>query len=326
VELDLKDIPMNDVRALLSTAVRAGHAAGLVAMTARDGDVVCSEAVERRHPATVERMNAKTLFRTTSLLKPMILISVLQLVEKGAVDLDDRVGTYLPDVTRTNQEDRPSLRHLLTRLGGSPALEERPLTRLKLIIERASGLTLAGYLDREILAPLGLHDTHMELPERLRHRLASLHRLSAAGAVEPISGLHPDGAILRTGSPTLYSTGLDGITFLQSLLRRDARLLSPGGYREFSRGCQPTSRSTTEPLFCSDVLNTYCWVAPREKTTGLLFAQLLDQGGLSLIKLFLEFRAVAHQGIGRTSAASHIERILEYFNFFRYGNMWYPYL
>lgn len=317
---------MNDVRALLGTAVRAGHAAGLVAVMARDGDVVCSEAVGRRHPSAAEQMNTKTLFRTTSLLKPMITISVIQLAEKGAVDLDDRVGTYLPDVIRTNQEDWPSLRHMLTGIGGTTVLEERSLTQLKLITERASGLKLAGYLNREILAPLGLHDTHMVLPERLRHRLAGVHRLSTAGALEPISGPHPDGAALRKGSPALYSTGLDGITFLHALLRRDARLLSLSGYREFSRSCQPARQPTTEPLTYSDVLNTYCWIDPREKTAGLLFAQLLDQGGRSLSKLFLEFRTVANQGIGRASAVSSVEHILELFNFFRHGNMWYPYL
>lgn len=317
---------MNDVRTLLGTAVTAGHAAGLVAMTVRDGDVVCSEAVGCRHPYAAERMNGKTLFRTASLLKPMIAISVIQLAEKGAVDLGDRVSTYLSDVTRTNQEDWPSLRHMLTRLGDSTVLEERSLAQLKLIIERASGLKLAGYLNREILAPLGLHDTHIALPERLRHRLASVHRLSTAGALEPISGTHPDSPTFRKGSSILYSTGQDGITFLRALLRRDSRILSPGGYREFSRSCQSTPRSTTEPLIYTDVLNTYCWVDAREKTAGLLFAQLVDQDSLSLSKLFLELRTVANQEISRVGVISHVERALEFFNFFRDGNMWYPYL
>jgi hypothetical protein len=55
-----------------------------------------------------------------------------------------------------------------------------------------------------------------------------------------------------------------------------------------------------------------------------VYALLREEGPVR--EVVLPDGVVAHQGISRTSAVSPVERILEHFNFFRHGNMWYPYL
>lgn len=142
-------------------------------------------------------MLAATRFETGSVSKWIASIVVLRLVDAGALQLDAPIARYLPDYRRDNGA-RLTLRHLLSHASGVPnqlgearkdpamraiELEQMEAVRryasadlgfapgsrfdyshsnwllVKAVVERASGLPYARLVERELVAPLHLHDS-----------------------------------------------------------------------------------------------------------------------------------------------------------------------
>jgi CubicO group peptidase (beta-lactamase class C family) len=190
-----------------------------------------------------------------SLTKSFTALAVMQLVEKGKVDLDAPVTRYIPWFRTMDREasDRITVRMLLanssglasdsltawiTEPGDDPAALERgvralaatPLTRAGgsafeysnagfntagVIVERVSGLHWAEYVQRNILDPLG-----MRLSTSLIDRFASIgaldgHTAGVEGAL-PAAAVHVPGSV-AAGSE-LRSTAADLGRYLAALL------------------------------------------------------------------------------------------------------------
>ncbi len=64
--------------------------------------------------------NLDTKFNLASISKLITSIGVLQLVEQGKIDLNETVGTYLPDYSNTLVRDSVTIHHLLTHTSGVP--------------------------------------------------------------------------------------------------------------------------------------------------------------------------------------------------------------
>lgn len=142
---------------------------------------------------------AESVYRLASVTKPMTATAVLQLVEKGKINLDAEVQTYVPYFPR--KKFPITVRQLLGHLGGishyknyeleghfkdhkntreSVAVFENfdlvaePGTRfnyssygyvlLGAIIEGASGQSYADYMRENVWKPLGMNDTQMDDP------------------------------------------------------------------------------------------------------------------------------------------------------------------
>ena len=159
--------------------------------------------LENKSPAKTE-----SAYRLGSVTKPMTAVAVLQLVEKGKIDLDAEVQTYVPYFPK-----KPwpvTVRQVLGHLGGishykNPANElhikehrstreaiaifenfdlvAEPGTRysyssygynlLGAIIEAASGMSFGDYMRQNIWQPLGMLSTRMDdpfdvIPNRVR--------------------------------------------------------------------------------------------------------------------------------------------------------------
>jgi len=108
------------------------------------------------------------------------------------------------------------------------------------VIEKASGQSLAEFLQQEIFAPLGMEDTHFYLPPSKADRLAVVYRPKAGGGIEarPESdGMQSQGMYINgprtsfSGGAGLLSTAHDYAKFLQMTLNggefNGNRLLSP---------------------------------------------------------------------------------------------------
>ena len=151
---------------------------------------------------------ADTLYRTASIAKPMTATAVLQLVERGKLDLDAPIQQYCPAFPEKNW--RVTARQLLGHLGGvrhyksmeeatgkkhyfsvveslelfknDPLLHE-PGTKfsyttfgyvlLGCAIEGASGMSYLDYMQKNVFDPAGMHrtgpdDVHRILPNRAR--------------------------------------------------------------------------------------------------------------------------------------------------------------
>src|SRR5688500_6041292 len=159
--------------------------------------------LENKSPA-----KAESAYRLASVTKPMTALAVLQLVEKGKIDLDAEVQTYVPYFPK--KQWPVTVRQVLGHLGGishykNPTNElhikehrstreaiaifenfdlvAEPGTRysyssygynlLGAIIEAASGMSYGEYMRQNIWQPLGMANTRMDdpldvIPNRVR--------------------------------------------------------------------------------------------------------------------------------------------------------------
>ncbi|HYE14660.1 MAG TPA: serine hydrolase domain-containing protein, partial [Pyrinomonadaceae bacterium] len=154
--------------------------------------------LENKTPA-----HADSAYRLASITKSMTGAAVVQLAERGKLDLDGEIQTYVPDYPK--QKWPVTVRQLLTHTGGGQTgsglgtervttkeivariskypIEIEPGTRydyqtsgynlLGAAIEQVSGQTLEAYMRENLWLPLGMKDTRMDnvrdlVPNRVR--------------------------------------------------------------------------------------------------------------------------------------------------------------
>ncbi|HWW61740.1 MAG TPA: serine hydrolase domain-containing protein, partial [Thermoanaerobaculia bacterium] len=193
-------------------------------------------------------MKADSSFRLASITKTMTAVAILQLVERGKVDLDAEVQTYVSYFPRKKWP--VTIRQLLGHLGGIPHyvnraaeqhIKEHRTTReaiaifenydlvaepgtkysyssygynlLGAVIESASGQTYADYMREHIWAPLAMTSTRMDdpvdlIPNRVRGYRFIDGRLANSEFIDISSRFAAGG--LRTTVPDLlrFARGL----------------------------------------------------------------------------------------------------------------------
>ena len=189
----------------VAASIQAGEIPGAVVLVARHGRIAYFKAFGNRSvKPRQEAMTTDTIFDMASMTKAMATApSVMLLVEKGILRLDDKVKRYLPNFAGGGK-DGITLLHLLTHYSGLPpdfdlskpwsgypaALEE--LWKIKAdsepgkafvysdlnyialgeVIRAVSGKTLDVFARENIFAPLGMADTGFHPPAGLKPRIA----------------------------------------------------------------------------------------------------------------------------------------------------------
>ncbi|ABD89017.1 serine hydrolase domain-containing protein [Rhodopseudomonas palustris] len=74
-----------------------GNIPGVTVLVARRGEVAWFEALGRQSPVGAAPMTKDSIFRIFSMTKPIVSIAVMQLVEDGALLLDDALATFIPE-------------------------------------------------------------------------------------------------------------------------------------------------------------------------------------------------------------------------------------
>jgi uncharacterized protein YbbC (DUF1343 family) len=205
VDAGLAAAPLARIDDLVASAVDDGKMPGCVILVARHGKVGYFRAFGHRcQEPTREPMTTDTLFDMASLTKPVATAtSILFLVERGGLALNDRVSSYLPDFAR-NDKDGVTLEHLLVHQGGLIAdnpladyesgpekavqnicnltLSADPGTRfvysdvgfivLGEIVHKMTGQTVAEFSRDRIFLPLAMTDTGFLPAEDLKTRAA----------------------------------------------------------------------------------------------------------------------------------------------------------
>jgi len=204
-----------------------------------------------------------TMYDLASLTKVIATAtSLMLLVERGQVRLDEPVSTYIAEL-KGPQTAPITVRQLLTHTSGlradlpepelktirdSAALMARvlretprvaPGTRviysdlnailLGEVVRRVTGESLDAFVAREVFVPLGLHQTMFRPPSRLRGRIAP----TGVWRGHPVAGIVNDGSAFRlrgvSGNAGVFSTAADVAQFAQFVLRggttRDGRRL-----------------------------------------------------------------------------------------------------
>jgi CubicO group peptidase (beta-lactamase class C family) len=87
------------------------------------------------------------------------------------------------------------------------------------MVEAVSGDRLDRYLERNILAPLGMTSTSFKLSPAQRARLASVHQRAGDGTLKPIEFAMPEDPEFFMGGGGLYGTAGDYLRFAQMIMR-----------------------------------------------------------------------------------------------------------
>lgn len=86
------------------------------------------------------------------------------------------------------------------------------------VIEAVSGQRLGDYLQGNLFAPLGMHDTAFRIRPDMRNRLASMHARGEDGALSVFPFETPQEPEVQLGGEALYGTARDYQRFLRMLL------------------------------------------------------------------------------------------------------------
>lgn len=197
-------------------------------------------------------MGTDTIFDLASLSKLFTAVAVMQLVEDGAVALDDPAAAHIPAFAAEGKDDI-TVEHLLTHTGGLPAwinlysahddVESRlaavyavaptaepgtayvysdlGLIVLGKIVEEVSGQPLDEYVAAHITGPIGMAETMYNPPAELLGRIAATEHQPLAGRGLVHGEVHDENAWSLggvAGHAGVFSTADDVAVFAQMLL------------------------------------------------------------------------------------------------------------
>lgn len=289
---------------------------GAAVALVRDGRIALAKGygladVTEDRPVTADG----TIFRIGSVSKVLTALALTRLIDRGEVDLDTPIGRYLSGDEATALNDQPIVvRHLLTHTAGfdqtglgrkaedpstRPTLaafvrdELRPIREpgvvavydtygislAGLLLERISGLPFAEHMRRHVFAPLGMHDSWVEVPDRDRERLATGYGLEE-GELVP----QPYEWYVTLPASSIDATVMDMARLLRALLGQGAALLSP----------EMAERVRSERLFSYGDMGAFSWGFWEEKREGY---RALHHGGV-MFGYSSELYMVPEAGIG----------------------------
>jgi D-alanyl-D-alanine carboxypeptidase len=240
----------------------AGHVtAGFSVAIFRDGQPLLVKGYGHANLEDGAPATAETVFRVGSITKEFTAAAILLLAERGKLSVDDPLGKYLPDFPRANEV---TLRQLLNHTSGirnytdeafiadaalrdmtteqmdayiarqQPLFDFEPQTGwnysnsgfflLGAVIEKVSGQSYAEFLEQNVLTPLGLKDTRVDvLSEIVPHRATGYVKAEKAPSGFANAGYIAMGAAGAAGA--IRSTAGDLARWHIALL--GGRLLKP---------------------------------------------------------------------------------------------------
>jgi CubicO group peptidase (beta-lactamase class C family)/D-alanyl-D-alanine dipeptidase len=215
-----------------------------------DQEVVWAKGFGMADPDAKVPATARTVYRVGSVSKLFTDIGIMQLVERGELDLDAPVTQYLPDFQPNNPFSRPiTLRQLMSHRSGlvreppvgnyfdpgEPSLQEtvrslnrtalvyKPETRTKYsnagiavvgyVLERLKGTPFSEYLKKSVLEPLGMGSSSFAPEPNIVKDLATASMWTYDGRVFQA----PTFELGEAPAGSMYSTVLDLSRFMSVL-------------------------------------------------------------------------------------------------------------
>jgi len=245
--------------ALIARTVEEKNLVGLSAGILYEGRVVLAKGYGDRSLEPTAPVTEETLFAIGSVTKQFTCAALFLLAEDGKLSERDRVARFAPDLTRAGDVslldlgqhvagypdyypldfvDRAMARsrppeEIVREFAGRP-LDFEPGTRwsysntgyliLGIAIERASGLSFGAFLEKRILAPLGMTRTRYE-PKRGEDGLSTGYTPFMLG--EPTVAV-PEGEGWIGAAGGLWSTPSDLLAWELALM--DGKLLAPASW------------------------------------------------------------------------------------------------
>ena len=202
---------------------------GLVYGVVIDGEIVRMKAFGVRERATNDPVTPDTVYRIASMTKSFTALAILKLRDEGKLSLDDPVAKWIPEFARmsypTSDSPAITIRHLLTHGAGFPednpwgdrqlGVSDETLTQwlkagipfstppntefeysnygfglLGRIVAKASRMSYREYLEKNILAPLGMRASTLEPSAVSRSVVATGYRCEGDSYAEELSLPH----------------------------------------------------------------------------------------------------------------------------------------
>jgi CubicO group peptidase (beta-lactamase class C family) len=238
---------------------------GAVFLLVQNGRVVFAKGYGSADLARQKPMNVdETILPIGSITKVFTGLAVVQLADRGALDLRADVNRYLKQI-RVPEGPPVTAWHLLTHTAGfdelrgrmleSPGDRVQPLHRFLakrlvrvrapgemtsyssfgtalagLLVEDVSGIPFERYLACNVWTPLKMHRTHITTPEELIDDLAVAYELDGEKIVPiPYERYH------STPASSINSTAGDMGRFMLALLNEGGGILSPRATAEMMR-------------------------------------------------------------------------------------------
>jgi len=291
-----RDARLAQIGSVVDEEIKAGHLPGAVVLVGRGNKVLYYRAfgLEVAEPFQ-EAMQKGTVFDTASLTKPIATAtSVMILVDRGRIGVNDTVSKYLPAFA-CNGKEQAQIKHLLTHTSGlaaymdandlrtrfgescpdkvieticdlkaqSPPGEEFRYSclgyiTLARIVKIVTGKGIDQFSDTNIFQPLGMKRTRFNPPVSWHEQIAGTEIVGSTllrGTVHDPLGRLMDGA---SGNAGLFSTTFDLSIYCRMLLNNGTwkrkRILSPAAVAMLT-GAQSHGRA-----YGFDVNSTYSWI------------------------------------------------------------------
>ena len=237
---------VQQLQPLLEQFVHWQEIPGLAIGIVENNQLVYAHAFGVKHLGhAAEPLTIRSLFHMASITKPFVGTAIMQLVERGVVDLDAPVTKYLPYFRLADDRyNQITVRQMVTHTSGMPDVEDyewdkpqyddgaleryvRSLTNQQLlfapgervqysnmafevlgdVLAKASGEAFDDYVQRHILAPLQMTDSTLLLKQANPTLLTWGHELDEQGAPFP-SRVFPYNR-MHSPSSNLHSNVLD---------------------------------------------------------------------------------------------------------------------
>lgn len=231
----------------LNSITTAGKINGQV-LVAKDGEILLSQGYGYADNETKSEITEDTVFLIASNTKPITAIAIMQLYERGKLDINDPISKYCPNQTRG---DEITIAHLLNHTSGlkrdvlvsfyqglskqdlikkinSAPLDYDPGTMsqysnidynlLAYIIEQASGQTYEAYLKENIFDPLGMESTGAATSNNDLPKTAQGYRIGSSSLTKVTK---PYDLSVFWGAGNIYSTVSDLLKLDNGLYNED---------------------------------------------------------------------------------------------------------
>jgi len=202
------------IETYVPAAMRAGGIPGLSIAVVRDGAVIYEEGFGSRDPAKSLPATPNTLYGIGSCTKSFVAMTIMQLVERGTLSLDDPASKYIP--LRIGLPGKPiTIHHLLTHSSGVPSLATSTVA-----LHRGIGLDTGvpwGSVNDFYRLVNGAQDEIVEEPGRLFFYNNAGYRM-LGHIIQEASGTTFDAYITKN---ILQPLGMERTTFLRERYERD---------------------------------------------------------------------------------------------------------
>lgn len=261
ISLPAVQSPAQDIARRADSVMRAAEARGFsgVVLLSKNGTVLFEKGYGLANRAAGTPFTPATVVQIGSNTKDFTAVAILQLKDRGLLDIGDRIGKFFPAAPLDKQ--KITIGQLLDHEAGFPlgigGGDFEPIEREQLvakamqfkllfepgsrksysntgysllasIIEKVSGKTYDEYVRDNILIPLGLTRTGFHLPAFADRDLAHGYRVGGEDAGTMMSRAHaPDGPYWNLrGNGGMLSTAAEMLAFYRALFETD-KLLTP---------------------------------------------------------------------------------------------------